>query len=107
MAIVLICVFIIVAVLGMWLKRRSTRRHAAMAASAPPVVWGPHQNQHYTGGVAYGTPASTMRNNVRLPQMAGPSGPGGILPTASSQPVNYAEQDGVKKGGKLKKLFKR
>lgn len=61
MVIVLIVGFAIIIVLGVWLKKRHRRKATAAANLAPPVVWGPHQNQHHTDGVRYmsaGAPAA-------------------------------------------------
>lgn len=96
MAIVLVVAFVLIGLIGGWLKKRNTRKHQREAAIAPPVVWGPHQNQHYTGGVAYGGEASREKGKQR----AGTS----MLPTASQGPVDYSEKDGTKK---LKKFFRR
>lgn len=39
---------------GLWYKRRYNRTHdLASGIAEQPVVWGPHQNQGYTGGVSY------------------------------------------------------
>lgn len=107
MAIVLIVGFTFIGVLGMFLKRRSTRRHQREAALAPPVVWGPHQNQHYTGGTGYNSASAAA---IPQSEMVG-KGKGratNVLPTASRAPVNYSEKDGFakeKKAGWLGKLF--
>ena len=48
-------------VLGVYLKRRHRRKKEEHAAGlATPVVWGPHQHQHFTEGIAgYGAAAAT------------------------------------------------
>lgn len=53
MVIVLIILFAGIIVLGVWLKKRHRRKANQAANMAPPVVWGPHQNQHHTDGIRY------------------------------------------------------
>lgn len=53
MVIVLIVGFALLTVLLLWIRRRYRRKHYGVGGEAPPLVWGPHQNQHATGGVMY------------------------------------------------------
>jgi len=53
MVIVLIIGFAIIIAVGIWLKKRHRRKAQQAANLAPPVVWGPHQNQHHTGEIQY------------------------------------------------------
>lgn len=53
MVIVLIIGFAALIFAGLWLKRRYNRKHNLGSDMAEPVVWGPHQNQEYTGGISY------------------------------------------------------
>lgn len=83
MVIVLIIGFTALIFLGLWFKRRYNRKHNLAAEMAEPVVWGPHQNQEYTGGISY--PAAAIvgekgRSKATVTQdygqsAAGPSDP--------------------------------
>lgn len=53
MVIVLVVGFAIFTFVLLWIRRRYRRKHYGVGQEAPPVVWGPHQNQHYTGGTMY------------------------------------------------------
>jgi hypothetical protein len=53
MVIVLIVGFALLTVLLLWVRRRYRRKHYGVGGEAPPLVWGPHQNQHATEGVMY------------------------------------------------------
>lgn len=53
MVIVLVIGFALLTVLLLWIRRRYRQKHYGVGQEAPPVVWGPHQNQHYTGGTMY------------------------------------------------------
>lgn len=53
MVIVLVVLFAIIIGLGVWLKKRHRRKANAAANLGPPVIWGPPQNQHHSGGMQY------------------------------------------------------
>jgi len=62
MVIVLIVGFTLLIFLLLYIRRRYRRKHYGLGNEAPPLVWGPHQNQHATGGVMY--PGGVGAGNV-------------------------------------------
>lgn len=106
MVIVLIVGFGLLTALLLWLRRRYRRKHYGLGSGAEPVVWGPHQNQHATGGVEYNGAPAVAPLAAYSEKGKGPVAVGAHAPMAYNQPRPVARQD-PEKGGKLKKLLGR
>jgi len=104
MVIVLVVGFGLLTVLLLWLRRRYRRKHYGLGTEAAPVVWGPHQNQHATGGMEYnGAPA------VAPLAAYAEKGKGPMAVGAHPRPMEVAppRRQDPEKGGKLKKFLGR
>jgi len=107
MVIVLVIGFGLLTALLLWLRRRYRRKHYGLGSEAAPVVWGPHQNQHATGGVEYNGAPAVAPLAAYNEKGKGPIAVGAHPTVAHPMPTKLRPGQDPEKPGKLRKFLGR